>query len=253
MRHLFATMLRVVPVVAVIAGCAGSSDSAKPVELNVFAASSLKEAFTEIGAAYTATHPGVTVTFNFGASSELAAQIGQGSPADVFASADDANMTKVVDAVGTVGEPQQFATNSLEIIVGAGNPKGITGLADLARPDVLFVTAAPEVPIGKYAAKVLDAAGVTVTPKSLEQNVKGIVTKVTLGEADAGIVYVTDVLAAGATATGVPFPSEINVTAHYPVAALKGTTHGDAANEFVSFVLSGEAGAILSRVGFGAP
>ncbi len=126
------------------------------------------------------------MTFNFAASSDLVTQINEGAPADVFASADEANMTKLTDAGDNAGEPEVFATNSLQIIVEPGNPKGITGVADLANPDIIYVTCAPEVPIGKYAAQVLTNAGVTVTPASLEENVKGIVTKVTLGRGRCG-------------------------------------------------------------------
>ena len=163
----------------------------------MLAAASLAAAYTEIGDAFETEHPGANVVLSFDASSALVTQINEGAPADVFASADEANMTKLTDAGGNAGEPQIFATNSLQIIVGSGNPKGITGVADLAQPGLLYVTCAPEVPIGKYAAEVLTAANVTVTPVSFEQNVKGIVTKVTADEADAGIVYKTDVIAAG--------------------------------------------------------
>ena len=155
----------------------------------MFAASSLKDSFTTIGTQFEAAHPGVKVTFNFAGSGDLATQIGQGAPADVFASADESTMAKAVGNSGAVA--QRFASNQLAIIVAANNPKKIAGLADLARSDVALVIGAPEVPIGKYSAKALTKAGVTVAPKSLEQNVKAIVAKVTLGEADAGIVYVT--------------------------------------------------------------
>ncbi|MEX1105066.1 MAG: molybdate ABC transporter substrate-binding protein, partial [Ilumatobacteraceae bacterium] len=165
--------------------------------VTVFAAASLTAAFTEIGDAFMVENPDATVTFSFAASSELVTQIGEGAPADVFASADSSNMTKLIDAGNNRSEPVVFATNLAEIIVGPGNPTGITGVADLANPDLIVVMCAPEVPCGKYASKVFEQAGMTVTPKSLEENVKAVVTKVTLGEADAGIVYLTDVTAAG--------------------------------------------------------
>src|SRR3954453_11608434 len=148
-------------------------------DVTVFAAASLTEAFTEIGDAFKTSKPGANVKFNFASSSDLVGQINQGADADVFASADGANMKKLTDAVGNSGDPQIFATNSLQIIVQPGNPKAIKTLADLANPDILYVTCAPEVPIGKYAAQALATAGATVTPVSLEENVKGIVTKVT--------------------------------------------------------------------------
>lgn len=222
-------------------------------DVNVFAAASLTAAYTEIGDAFMVEHPDADVTFNFAASSDLVAQINEGAPADVFASADQANMTKLTDAGGAVGEPQTFATNSLQIIVEPGNPKGITGVADLGKSDVLYVTCAPEVPIGKYAAQVLGNAGVTAMPVSLEENVKGIVTKVTIGEADAGIVYRTDVTAAGDGAEGVDIPADVNVEASYPIVATAEAPNPDGAAAFVEFVLSEQGQKILDSYGFGAP
>jgi molybdate transport system substrate-binding protein len=171
----------------------------------------------------------------------------------VYASADQANMTKLVDAGGTAGEPQVFARNSLQIIVEAGNPKGITGLADLAAPDIIYVTCAPEVPIGAYAAQVLQAAGVVTSPSSLEENVKGIVTKVSLGEADAGIVYTTDVIAAGSAAGGVVIPADVNVTADYPIVVTKEAKNAAGGQAFVDFVTGAEGRRILVAHGFSAP
>jgi molybdate transport system substrate-binding protein len=222
-------------------------------DITVLAAASLTAAYTEIGDAFKTEHPDANVVFGFDASSALATQINEGAPADVFASADDANMKKLTDAGGNAGEPQIFATNSLQIIVGAGNPKGITGVADLAKPDLLYVTCAPEVPIGKYAAQVLTAADVNVTPVSFEQNVKGIVTKVTAGEADAGIVYKTDVIAAGSAAEGVDIPAGINVTVTYPIVAAKKAPNPAGAQAFVDFVLSDQGQKILASYGFAAP
>lgn len=221
-------------------------------DITVFAAASLTAAYTEIGDAFMTKYPDTKVTFNFAASSDLVTQIDDGAPADVFASADQANMTKLTDAGGNAGEPTVFATNSLEIIVEPGNPKGIAGVADLANPDILYVTCAPEVPIGGYAAQVLTTAGVRVTPVSLEENVKGIVTKVTLGEADAGIVYTTDVIAAGDKAEGVEIPAGINVTASYPVVVTKDAPNPEGAKAFVAFVADEQGQQILSTYGFGA-
>jgi molybdate transport system substrate-binding protein len=222
-------------------------------DLTVFAAASLTESFTEIGDAFMAVNPNAKVTFNFASSSDLLTQIDEGAPADVYASADQANMTKLTDAGNNAGEPQVFAANSLQIIVSAGNPKAITGLADLANPDIIFVTCAPEVPIGQYSQQVLANAGVTVTPASLEENVKGIVNKVTLGEADAGIVYKTDVIAAADKAEGVDIPADINVTAEYPIVATKEAPNAEAAPAWIDFVLGTQGQKILASYGFEAP
>jgi molybdate transport system substrate-binding protein len=238
-------------VLALASPACGGADGGDAVTITVGAAASLTAAFEEIGAAFTAANPDVTVQFSFGASSDVARQIGEGAPIEVFASADTKNMDKVVAGAGVSGEPAVFATNSLQVIVAAGNPKRITGIDDLARADLLVVTCSPEVPIGRYTQQVLEAVGVTVEPVSLEENVKGIVSKVTLGEADAGVVYRTDVLAAGDAATGVDIPDDVNVKAAYPIVALKGAS--PAAVDFVAFVLSDAGQAVLQRFGFGAP
>lgn len=235
------------------ASCGSDSSTSVSGDITVLAATSLTAAYTEIGEAFKTEHPDANVVLSFDASSALVTQINEGAPADVFASADEANMKKLTDTGGNAGEPQIFATNSLQVIVGTGNPKGISGVADLAKPDLLYVTCAPEVPIGKYAAQVLTAANVTVTPVSFEQNVKGIVTKVTAGEADAGIVYKTDVIAAGSAAEGVDIPADINVTAKYPVVATKNAPNPAGAQAFVDFVLSEQGRKILASYGFTAP
>lgn len=222
-------------------------------DVTVFAASSLTAAFSEIGEAFTVAYPEANVTFNFAASSELVTQIGEGARADVFASADQGNMTKLTDAGNNATEPEIFATNLLEIMVGPGNPKKITGVADLAAESLIVVICAPEVPCGRYAAQIFDSAGVTVTPKSLEQNVKAVVSKVTLGEADAGIVYTTDVTAAGDRATGVEIPADINVLAEYPIAVTKEAANAQGAQAFIDFVNSEQGQKILASYGFQAP
>ena len=235
------------------ASCGSDDKASDSMPVTVFAAASLTAAYTEIGDAFMTEHPDSKVTFNFAASSDLVVQINEGAPADVFASADQANMSKLTDAGGAAGAPHVFASNSLQIIVEPGNPKGITSVADLAKSDVLYVTCAPEVPIGKYAAQVLTSAGVTATPASLEENVKGIVTKVTLGEADAGIVYKTDVIAAGDKAQGVDIPADINVAATYPVVATKHAPNATGARAFVDFVVGEQGQKILASYGFAAP
>jgi molybdate transport system substrate-binding protein len=221
--------------------------------LTVFAAASLTDSFNEIGTAFTAANPGAKVTFSFDASSALAQQINQGAPADVFASADGANMDKVTKPGLNGSAPVTFATNLLTIIVEPGNPKGITGVADLAKPGLKVVLCAPEVPCGRYAAQILKTAGVTLTPVSLEQNVKGVVTKVTAGEADAGIVYVTDVQATKGKADMVAIPKDVNVVAEYPIATVKASKNQAADQAFIDFVLAPEGQAILKKYGFGAP
>jgi molybdate transport system substrate-binding protein len=230
-------------------GGSGGSGGQSPAEIKVFAAASLTAAFTELGRRYTAAQ-GTKVTFNFAGSQALATQIGQGAPADVFASADLDNMAKVKDLVGT---PQSFASNRLAIVVEQGNPRGIRTLDDLAGGDVKVVLAAREVPAGRYAKQVLDRAGVKVTPVSQEDNVKAVVAKVSLGEADAGIVYATDVAAGGARVEGVDIPREQNVVATYPIATVKAGKAQDAAQAFMDLVLSGQGQEVLHRYGFLPP
>lgn len=247
-----------------LAGCGSDSSSSSGTDttgsastatgrVNVFAAASLKDAFTEASAAFEAANPGTTVALNFGASSALARQINEKAPADLFASADQTNMQKVVDAGGIVGTPVAFATNSLEIIVAPGNPKGITGLADLSKAGLIYVTAGPEVPIGTYAAQALQKAGVTASPSSLEADAKAVVTKVTSGEADAAIVYATDVKAAGAKAEGVMIPTSVNVVATYPLGVTTEAANPEGAAAWSAFIAGREGQAILATFGFGAP
>lgn len=222
-------------------------------DITVFAAASLTAAFNEVGEAFGKKYPDAKATFSFDASSALVNQIAQGAPADVFASADEANMKKLTGAGLNGSEPVIFATNVLEIIVAPGNPMGITGVADLAKPGLKVALCAPEVPCGAYAKQILDAANVTVTPATLEQNVKGVVTKVTAGEADAGIVYTTDIKAAGDKAAGVEIPEDINVVAAYPIASVKVSKNPDTDAAFIEFLLSDEGQAILAEYGFKAP
>jgi molybdate transport system substrate-binding protein len=226
----------------------GSSGSAN--EIKVFAAASLTAAFTELGQQYTSANGGTKVSFNFAGSQALATQIQQAAPADVFASADTTNMDKVKDLVGT---PQNFASNLLQIVVEKGNPKGVKTLDDLANPDLKVVLAAPDVPAGKYAAEALNTAKVTVKPVSEEDNVKAVVTKVSLGEADAGIVYVTDVTAGGDKVQGVDIPKDQNVTATYPIASVKAGKAQDKAQAFMDLVLSDQGQQVLKQYGFLPP
>jgi molybdate transport system substrate-binding protein len=227
----------------------GGSGGQSPSKIKVFAAASLTAAFNELGQRYTAAE-GTKVTFNFAGSQALATQIQQGAPADVFASADTTNMDKVKDLVGA---PQSFASNLLAIVVEKGNPKGIRTLDDLASSDVKVVLAAEEVPAGRYARQILGQAGVKVSPVSEEDNVKAVVTKVSLGEADAGIVYVTDVTAGGDKVEGVDVPKEQNVTATYPIATVKASKAQDKAQAFMDLVLSGQGQQVLAKYGFLPP
>lgn len=229
----------------------GGSDDSSGGNVTVFAAASLTAAFTELGDAFTAANPDVEVTFNFAGSSDLVAQISDGAPVDVFASADLANMSKLTDAGLAAGEPATFATNTAEIVVEPGNPLDIAGVADLADSDLIVVLCAPEVPCGAYAEQVVANAGTTVTPSSYEENVKAVVTKVTLGEADAGIVYRTDVIAAGDAAQGVPIPDDINVVAEYPIALVADAPNAAGAQAFIDFVLSPAGQGIVAAYGFG--
>jgi molybdate transport system substrate-binding protein len=250
-RMPLAVVLLVVAVVA--AGCGGNDDSPggeSPTGIKVFAAASLTAAFNQLGERYTAANGGTKVTFNFAGSQALATQIRQGAPADVFASADVPNMDKARDLVDP---PQNFASNRLRIVVEKGNPRGVKSLDDLAGKDLKVVLAAPQVPAGRYAEQILDRAGVSVQPVSLEDNVKAVVTKVSLGEADAGIVYATDVTAAGDKIEGVDIPKDQNVTATYPIATVKASRHQQQAQAFVDLVRSPDGQRVLESFGFLPP
>jgi molybdate transport system substrate-binding protein len=242
-------------VPATTSAAPATNGAATPVSGNitVFAATSLTDSFEKIGDAFTNANPGAKVTFSFDASSALAAQIMQGAPADVFASADTTNMDKITKPGLNGTSPEIFATNLLAVIVPKGNPKGITGVQDLSKPDLKVVLCDPSVPCGKYANQILTSANVTVKPVSLAQNVKGVVTPVTTGEADAGIVYVTDVLAAGDKAQAVDIPENINVVANYPIASINASKSPDVDKAFINFVLGDDGQAILKKYGFLPP
>ncbi|CAN5360458.1 molybdate ABC transporter substrate-binding protein [soil metagenome] len=218
--------------------------------VTVFAAASLTDSFQAIADAFTAEHPDVTVTFNFGGSSGLATQIVEAAPADVFAAASPATMQTVTDAALTDGDPTDFATNVLEIAVAKGNPGGITGLEDFANADKTIALCAVEVPCGAAAAKLFDAAGIVPSVDTYEQDVKAVLTKVELGEVDAGVVYVTDVLDAGNAIEGIEVDS---APVAYPIATLSASTNKEAAQAFVDFVLSDKGQSILKAAGFGTP
>jgi molybdate transport system substrate-binding protein len=233
----------------------GAGSSASPSlsgTVNVFAASSLKESFTTLATTFEAAHPGVHIVFNFGASSGLATDINQGAPADVFASASETNMTQVVTAGGATN-PAAFATNIMEIAVPPSNPAGIHDVAGLAKAGVKVALCQAAVPCGVTARKVFAKAHVTVVPVTLEPDVKSVLTKVELNEVDAGVVYVTDVRAAGSKVVGVVIPAAENASTTYPIAALTKSVNPSAANAFVAFVLSPAGAAVLTADGFGPP
>jgi molybdate transport system substrate-binding protein len=233
-------------------GAASSSPSSSSLSgyINVFAAASLTASFNALGIAFHQAHPGVGVNFNFAGTPTLVTQIEQGAPADVFASADTTNMDKLTTDGFTSGSSKVFARNQLEIVVAPGNPKGISGLADLAKPGVIYITEGPTVPAGKYSLQALATAGVKVTPKSLETSVTAVISKIELGEADAGIVYTTDIQAAGSKVQGVPIAAADNVIATYPIVAVKGTKYSDVASAFIDYVLSSTGQSMLATFGF---
>jgi len=257
MRARVVTALLLAGIVGLASACGPSgSGSASPSgpsgAITVFAASSLNAAFTTIGADFEKSHPGTMVRFSFAGSSSLAAQIQEGALGDVFASADQPNMQKLVQAGLTAESPMVFARNDLEIVVAKGNPKHIASLADLARSGLVIVLCAPAVPCGHYAAQALQKAGVSVKPASHEADVKSVLSKVALGEADAGIVYLTDVKAAGQSVEGVAIAPALNVVAEYPIVILKDSQNRALARAFISYVRTGGR-ETLARYGFTNP
>lgn len=252
--------LVLLPVLALgLTACGGSSSSAKPGSsssrsrvtgtITVFAAASLKEAFTTIGGQFERTHPGTTVRFSFGASSDLSVQITQGAPADVFASASPKNMAQVIKT-GDASGPKTFVKNVMEIAVPPGNPKHISSVADLAKPGVKVALCQPQVPCGAVAGKVFTNAKVTVKPATLEVDVKSALAKVELNEVDAGVVYVTDVRAAGAKVKGIIIPAAVNASTEYPIAPLRHSRNSAAARAFAAYVLSPAGQQVLGAAGF---
>jgi len=237
----------------VAAACGDDDEGGAGGDITVFAATSLTEALSDAGEAFAAAHEGSSIEFSFDASSALVTQITEGAPADVFASADVPTMDKLTDAGLNGSDPVVFATNLLTIIVPAGNPGGVTGVEDLAKPDLTVVLCAEEVPCGNYANQILEAAGVQVTPASFEENVRGVVTKVTSGEADAGIVYVTDAIGAGDNVAAVAFPEAAGAVNTYPIAVLKGSKNPQLARKFVDLVTGDSGQKVLNAAGFTKP
>ncbi|MFI9156188.1 molybdate ABC transporter substrate-binding protein [Kitasatospora aureofaciens] len=233
-------------------GGTGNAPKAKGA-ITVFAAASLKETFTDLGKKFEAANPGTKVTFNFGGSSALATSINSGAPADVFAAASPATMKTVTDGGGASGAPKTFVKNTLTIAVPKGNPKHIAGLKDLTGSGVKVALCAKEVPCGAAALTALKAAGLDLTPVTLEQDVKGALTKVELGEVDASLVYKTDVRADAAKIDGVDFPEADKAVNDYPIAALAKAPNKDGAAAFVAYIQSPEARQVLTAAGFQAP
>ncbi|TLG10870.1 molybdate ABC transporter substrate-binding protein [Nocardia cyriacigeorgica] len=241
-----------------LAGC-GDDGSAAPTngdiggKITVFAAASLTETFTALGEQFEAAHPGVDVVFSFGASSELAEQIRQGAPADVFASAAPKNMQQVVDSGDVTASPVTFVRNRLEIAVPAGNPGAITGLADFGRGEPVIALCAEQVPCGAAATKVFESAHITPQPDTREPDVKAVLSKVTLGEVDAALVYRTDVRAAGDKVDGIEFPESASAVNEYPIAPVAHAPNAQAAAAFVEFIGSDAARTVFADAGFETP
>lgn len=243
-----------------LAACSASKPSTEPQTLNVFAAASLTDAFTEIGKAFEASHAGVTVVFNFGGSQTLRTQIEQGAPADIFASANTREMdTLITGGLVQKDAPKIFLTNQLIMILPKDNPARIKSLQDLSQPGVKVVLAAEDVPAGKYARQILENLNaqlgadfkdkVLANVVSNEENIRQALTKIQLGEADASIVYVSDAVAVPKLQT-IQIPAAVNVIAQYPIAALHKSAHAELANEFIKYVLAAEGQATLKKWGF---
>lgn len=260
--------MRVLPValaVLVLGGCAAADgpggepgDSpAAPVPdvsgtITVFAAASLTEAFDALALEFEQLHPAAEVVLNYGGSSALATQITEGAPADVFAAANEPTMQTVVDA-GGAGDPVLFAGNTLQIAVPAGNPAGVDELADFADGSLVIAICDPAVPCGAASQQLFDQAGIVAAPDTLEADVKSVLTKVELGEADTGLVYVTDVIAAGDAVEGVDLPESEDALNRYPIAVLADAPNTEGGQAWVDFVLSDAGQQVLADAGFVAP
>jgi molybdate transport system substrate-binding protein len=264
-KRIIGVAVAALTTAALIAGCsnskpeatsetAGTPSSASATgEITVFAAASLKSTFTALGTQLEKAEPGTKVTFSFAGSSDLVTQLTQGAPADVFASADTKNMTKAVDAGLVSGDPVDFATNTLTIVTPPGNPKGVASFADLARPGTSVVVCAPQVPCGSATQKVEEATGTALTPVSEESSVTDVLGKITSGQADAGLVYVTDAKSAGDKVTSIPFPESKGAVNTYPIAELEQSKNAATAQKFVDLVTGPEGQKVLAAAGFAAP
>ncbi|ORB53217.1 molybdate ABC transporter substrate-binding protein [Mycolicibacterium rhodesiae] len=257
-------MTRLMPALAaglvLMTGCSSSSQQPSSTtaapgsqKIIVFAAASLKKTFTAIGDQFSKDNPGASVEFSFAGSSDLVTQLTQGAPADVFASADTKNMDKAGQAGLLAGNPVNFASNTLTIAVAPGNPKGIKTFQDLAKPGLSVVVCAPQVPCGSATQNVESKTGVTLTPVSEESSVTDVLNKITSGQADAGLVYVTDTAGAAGKVLAVSFPEAAGAVNIYPIATLAHAGNPALATKFVDLVTSPAGQAILTKAGFGKP
>lgn len=252
------TVVRTVTVAAATAAMLGASacssgDDEPTGDITVFAAASLNDTFTELGEQFEADNPGTRVVFNFQGSSTLAQQIIEGAPVDVFASASPATMAQVTDADLAEGEPTVFVANRLQIAVPAGNPGGVTGLADFADEDLIIALCAEQVPCGAASVRVFEAAGIVPAPDTYEEDVRATLTKVELGEVDAALVYRTDVIVAGEAVEGITFPEADEAINDYPIVTLADAPNPGGAQAFVDFVLSEAGRTVLGDAGFDLP
>jgi molybdate transport system substrate-binding protein len=255
-RRTAALATALVLSVAAVSACGDGSDDSGGgggATITVYAAASLTKTFTAIGKEFESQHDGVEVEFSFGGSSDLVSQLQQGAPADVFASADEANMEKLTGDGLQADDPVDFAANTLEIATPPGNPAHISSFSDLGKDGLNVVLCAPEVPCGAATVKAEAATGVTIKPVSEEQSVTDVLAKVSSGEADAGLVYVTDVAAAGDSVQGVTFPESSDIVNTYPIVALKDSKSSGLAQDFVDLVLSDTGQSILEEAGFAKP
>ena len=262
MRNRAVALLLSLVAALALAGCGGSDASSggsggssdkETGTLNVLAAASLTETFTSLAKDFEADHPGVTVKLAFDSSATLAEQVTQGAPADVLATADEATMQTVVDAGGTEGDPQLFATNHQQMVVPKDNPANIQQFSDLEKPGVKYVVCVDTAPCGKLAAKVLAATGIKAEPASEEVDVKAVLSKVELGEADAGLVYATDAVAGGDKVKPVDIPTSNENLNSYPIAALADAKKPELAKEWVDLVTGTQGQQALADAGFGKP
>lgn len=267
MKRSIGLALTAIVSLALVSGCGSSADSSSRAtstsgspstaaatgKIIVFAAASLQKSFTDIGAQFKIANPGASADFSFAGSSDLVTQLTQGAPADVFASADTKNMDKVARAGLLAGDPVNFASNTLTIAVAPGNPKKISSFQDLTRPGLDVVVCAPQVPCGTATQKVEQATGVQLKPVSEESSVSDVLNKVTTGQADAGLVYISDAIGAGGKVTAVPFPEAAGAVNTYPIAVLKGSTNPALARKFVDIVTGAAGQTILSQAGFAKP
>jgi molybdate transport system substrate-binding protein len=259
MRRIAILIVAAAAAGGAVAGCSSGTSSTAPKaasspsgSITVFAASSLQSAFTTIGQQFEAAHPGTVVKFSFGASSSLAQEITAGSPADVFASAAPQNMDQVVSA-GDASNPVTFAQNVMEVAVPPSNPAHVNSVSDLADSSVKTALCQPQVPCGFTAQKVFSNAKISVRPVTLQPDVKSVLTQVELNDVDAGVVYVTDVKAAGSMVKGIAIPSNENASTSYPIATVSSSKNKDTAQAFVSYVTSSAGQKVLGADGFEKP